>query len=179
MRLKRIYHQDKLKRDEQGNVVEVLPGAVAGVKVLRAAKVHHFSESFILGGIREGWLELEGDRLTLHDLNEPALTYFVLREPGYYCCHCGKKLRDGEATADVAARLAHVAEHGGEESPDPNNPAGYRRDHSYTCVLDGDPVNKMTPEEAAQLERQVKQALHDKIRGKVEAARARALAKHA
>jgi len=45
MKLKRLYHQDKLVRDETGKVTEVLSGAVKGVKVITAKPVQHFSGS--------------------------------------------------------------------------------------------------------------------------------------
>jgi hypothetical protein len=182
MRLKRLYHDDKLVRGEGGAVTEVKPGAVRGVKVLSArAGVHHFTQNFIDGGVREGWLSLGGGKLTVTPAEGDPVVYRIVRTPGHYCCHCDAPLSDaGQLRGGKTLGTLHVEEkHGGAASPDPNNPAGYRRENHYTCVKEGEEVNSLTPEAAAELERQVRQALHEKTRGKLADARKAAESKTA
>jgi hypothetical protein len=53
----------------------------------------------------------------------------VLEVPGVYCCHCEQRLQGGNEIAQ-----AHVSEHHtDEESPDAENPAGYRVSHAYAA----------------------------------------------
>lgn len=129
MYLKRTYHQDKLVRDEKtGKVTEVKPGAVSGVKILRAGARQNFSTKIIEQGVAEGWLSLGQGKITIK-AEGGDVSYTIERAPGYYCCHCNEKLDDGTAGA------AHVSEeHKDAESPDPGNPAGYRRDSFYACA---------------------------------------------
>lgn len=96
------------------------------VKVLRSGALQNFSTRFVEQGMADGLLTLSGDRLVLH--TKPELGYQVLRRPGYYCCHCNAPLDD------AANAKAHLdKEHNGKASPDPGNPAGYRRDNFYAC----------------------------------------------
>jgi len=141
MLLKRLYHQDKLVRNVRGMdqalkdpgrpedvVLEVLPGAVRGVQVLRAGARQHFSPGIIEGGVAEGWLSMGKGKLVIQG-EDGAIVYRIARTPGHYCCHCQKAVDDG------SGGQAHVAAaHAGKVSPDPSNPAGYRRDNFYACV---------------------------------------------
>ena len=116
MLLKRLYDSDK--KDAK----------VIGVEVVRAKDRQHFSPNILQMGAAQGWLKQADGKITIgKDAN--AVTYKVMRGPGYYCCHCRKAMDDG------ASARAHIeAEHAGEKSPDQSNPAGYERTHYYDCV---------------------------------------------
>jgi len=166
MILKRIYHQDKLTRDADGKVVDVAPGAVLGVIVKRADKgVQHISPNFVDGGVQEGWLSMGHGKLTVHNLDGDDLVYAILRVPGHYCCHCETEIVDANVfvAEGVTAGSQHVAEaHAGVPSPDPNNPSGFRRENFYTC-MNQSTIADTEPLEAAQLEKQIRRALHEKL----------------
>lgn len=100
---------------------------VNGIKVLRAKATQHFSPNILETGQREGWMTVSGNVVTI--LSDPPVVYRIVRVPGYYCCHCQRPLDDGGV-----ARAHLAAEHDGEGSPDPSNPAGYRRDNFYACA---------------------------------------------
>lgn len=127
---------------------------VNGVAVRRAKQVQHFSPNLIDIGTEEGWLTYSGGYITIRSVNAGELKYRVACVPGYYCCHCGKSL-DGE----VAARQHVKAEHDGQKSPDLTNPSGYRRDHHYTCILEGPEINNLSKEEAAKMADGIRQTL--------------------
>jgi hypothetical protein len=99
---------------------------VNGIKVLRAKAKQHFSPNLLEVGQLEGWLTRNGNVLTIK--SDPPLVYRIVRTPGYYCCHCNRPLDDGGV-----ARSHLSAAHADEESPDPANPAGYRRDNFYAA----------------------------------------------
>lgn len=112
MLLKRLY-------DEKKNV--------RGVRVLRAGPKQHFSPKMVERAVSEGWMSLAAGRITVNAEPE-AVVYQIKAAPGYYCCHCNRLLGDGPSGR------AHVKEaHKGEQSPDPGNPAGYRKDNFYAC----------------------------------------------
>ena len=96
------------------------------IKVLRAKDKQHFSTRFVEKSLADGLLSMGDGQLILR--TRPKLTYRIVRAPGYYCCHCHRPADDGSA-----ARLHIEAEHKDEASPDPCNPAGYRRDNFYSC----------------------------------------------
>lgn len=161
MRLKRIYHQDKLDRDKtSGRVLEIKPGALQGVRLIRAVSgVHHFADEFILKAIAEGWMQLAGDRLTISPLDAAPVVYRRVRLPGLYCCHC-----DAPLEGNAVDCLAHVrAEHGDAPSPDPNNPAGYRRDNFGAWVNEAQTRSEATPEELAEVERMIREGRWAKL----------------
>lgn len=58
----------------------------------------------------------------------PELKFKVIREPGYYCCFDNAPLTDGDS-----ARVYIASKFKGQESPDPSNPHGYRKDNFYHC----------------------------------------------
>jgi hypothetical protein len=97
------------------------------IKVLRAGPKQRFSTGLVEKAVTEGWMTLGGGKIALD--TKPPLSYKIARAPGLYCCHCGAAQGDSdEARAHIAA------DHAGEPSPDPSNPAGYERSHSYDCV---------------------------------------------
>lgn len=103
------------------------------VKVLStgATKDQHFSPRFVMGAVMEGWAKLEPKQITLA-VKPKKLVYRILEHPGTFCCHCGKALDGGDKIAQAHIEALHV----GEESPDAQNPAGYRVDNFYRCVLE-------------------------------------------
>jgi hypothetical protein len=101
--------------------------APTGIEVLRSSLRQNFSPNLLAGGAREGWLELGGGKVKIL-ARSGTRTYRILRGPGTYCCHCAKELGSAED-----ARVHLELEHKGRASPDPNNPAGYRKIHHYEC----------------------------------------------
>lgn len=144
--------------------IEVTVPPVSGVRVLRAGKVQRFTQNFLNGGLKEGWLSMGDGRITIADLSAP-LTYQIVRVPGAYCCHCDEPVPGGQSPATAAESLEHVSQaHPGITSPDPSNPSGYRVENCYTAVLeDGDAIDSA---EAAAMEGQVRLALAEKLRTK-------------
>ena len=117
MLLKRLYH-----RAEDGTLT------VHGIQVLRARDRQHVSPNLIEQGVAQGWLSLAKGQLVIHG-EAGAIVYRIDRPPGYYCCHCEAALDDGPSGADHVQTLHPTA-----KSPDPSNPAGYRRDHFFACT---------------------------------------------
>lgn len=134
MLLKRLY-------DHSGEAPRL-----SGIKVLHAGPRQRFSPHLVDAAVLEGWMTLGDGKIILHVQPKP-LTYRTVRMPGYYCCHCGERLPGA-----VEAKT-HVVEHAeakpspswfrkliGEKPasgvPDPANPAGYRQDNFYECVLE-------------------------------------------
>lgn len=112
MLLKRLY-------DEKQNV--------RAVKILRLGQKQNLSPRLVEAAVAQGWMKLEQGRITLKA--EPQdVTLRIVSAPGYYCCHCDAAWDNG------ASGRTHIAQaHKGELSPDPNNPAGYRRDNFFAC----------------------------------------------
>jgi len=118
MLLKRIY-------DHSGDTPKL-----DHVKVLRAKEgAQNFSTRFVQNGQADGLVSVSDGQITLH--TQPELTFDIVRVPGYYCCYCNQPMSDG------AAARAHIAEEHDGESPDSNNPAGYRKDNFYACERAG------------------------------------------
>ena len=140
MILKRIYAMEKSEhRDETGEFVMVLKRDKAGqpvvigveVKSLGASPNQHFTPELVTTAIAQGWLAwVKGGRGTLELIGaNMTVPYKVLRDPGYYCCHCKKRQSDGSE-----ARMHIAREHAGKASPDPQNPSGYERINYFDCV---------------------------------------------
>jgi len=169
--IKREYHQDKLVRDGSEKITEVLPGAVKGIRAKWAdSGRQNFSPNWVHGGVQEGWLSMGNGKIVMHTLDDgPDLLYSVIRTPGYYCCHCEQSLPDAGTIVEpgVTLGLKHVRDiHGSASSPDPCNPSGYRKEDHYSCLLDTEDVQNVTPEERARMEMQMRHDLSDKIRAK-------------
>jgi len=71
MRLKRLYDHSS------GEPV------VSGVRVLHAGPEQHFSPNLCEIGMKEGWLSMDTDRITIHAEGKD-LVYEILRAPGKY-----------------------------------------------------------------------------------------------
>ena len=61
------------------------------------------------------------------------LTFKILLSPGYFCCHDNKSLGGEQECRDYVA-----ANFKGVESPDKENPSGYRKDNFHACELVGE-----------------------------------------
>ena len=142
--------------------IEVPP--VSGITVLRAGLVQRFTQHFINGALKEGWLSIGEGQIRLEATPE-ALVYRIVRVPGAYCCHCDEPVAGGASAAAVAKSMEHVTQaHLGAASPDPINPAGYRTENCYTAVLEeGAPIEL---EEATAMDKQVREALAEKVQQK-------------
>lgn len=124
MLIKRLYEKDdkgEFVKDKAGHLV------FAGIEILRAKQVQHFSPGFVERGVAEGWIIMGKGRIVLEGVGSKAI-YRIMRIPGYYCCHCEGPLPDGSA-GKVHVALAHAE----DKSPDTSNPAGYRRDNFFAC----------------------------------------------
>lgn len=129
MYLKRLYKlrdDGELVRDEKGEPT------VIGVRVLTETKngVQKFTPNLVEGGAAEGWLSVANGKITIHGENGDCV-YAIKRPPGYYCCHCQKKLSDGAGQPHVTANHKDVV------SLDRRNPSGYRKDNFYYCTKEG------------------------------------------
>lgn len=113
-----------------------------GVKLLtKLGPRWNLSPNLIKKGQREGWLRVEGDFVILTlltDTGTEEVKYQVEFEPGSYCCHCGAQIEDYNPFPGVDGLTVgqrHVKDfHPGKESPDRNNPAGYRVINHTECV---------------------------------------------
>jgi hypothetical protein len=117
------------------------------VRVLRAGREQKFSQRVFDGGIAEGWLSVERGKVTIHG-DDGNREYVIVRTPGYYCCHCDASLPDAAQiiSPGFTSGMKHVRdEHGDAPSPDPFNPAGYRKDCFYFCINDSIPADESKP----------------------------------
>lgn len=92
-------------------------------------KVQKFWDRVITRGVSEGWLSVSKGKFVIK--SEPNdIVYKIITKPGYYCCFDNCLMESG------AQAKAHIeANYKDQESPDPSNPAGYRKDDFYTCEL--------------------------------------------
>lgn len=157
MKLKRVYVDDKLSH----------------VEVKSAPRVQKISTKLAEQMVSQGLMTLGNYRVTIKThADEPDLEYRIASGPGYYCCHCNATLggeREGRSHVE--------AEHKGAESPDPNNPSGYRRDLCYTCVLVGEGNEGMTAEDAEKAAQDARREALARIGAKHREAVARSVAK--
>jgi len=115
MQLKRVFDKDKSKGLKLDHV-----------KVLTSSEVQKFSTGFVEKQTASGLVSIGDGKITLKTV--PPLSYKIVRGPGMYCCHCDAPLDDRPEA------LLHLkASHDGLESPDKQNPSGYRVDHFYFC----------------------------------------------
>lgn len=144
MKLKRIY-------DHSGGE----PRA-SHLVVYSTPEVQKFSTGVVERLVEDGLMTLGGGKIILKTAEgEEDVVYRIVAGPGHYCCHCNARLG-----GEQEGRTHVEQEHEGEESPDPNNPAGYRRDHGYTAVLDGSDLDAGGAEKAAQGERRKANTRH-------------------
>lgn len=67
---------------EAGQITRRIP-PVAGVEILQAGDVMHFSTRFVAGGQAEGWLEIDDGALAINGTNTKVV-YRIKRAPGRY-----------------------------------------------------------------------------------------------
>lgn len=117
--------------------VDAKAPVVSHLRVRRITKRWFLTPDRLEDGAQEGYFSVKDGQLSIKTAEgEPDVVYKIVRGPGWYCCHCAKKLSDSVEGA------AHVkAEHAGVTSPDDNNPSGWSRDNHYTLewVSGGDP----------------------------------------
>lgn len=105
---------------------------VTSVRVKRLSGKQNFTQKFIGNATRDGYMSMSQGNIIIH-AEDSDLTYKILRTPGYFCCHDNKPLGSQEEGRD------YVKENfDGVESPDTNNPLGYRKDNFYACELQGE-----------------------------------------
>jgi len=127
MLLRKEYAKDdagELELDDDGNPT------VTHLTILEAPDVggaHHFSPRLVERGIADGWLGVGGGEFTVKTAKGKAdLVFKIVEPPGTFCAHCGERM---SSSPDALAHIA--AEHDGEDSPDAQNPSGYRVDNYY------------------------------------------------
>jgi len=152
MKLKRIYDIPEnwqpiyeIMRDQNGNpildndqnTIKRLTNAppLKGIEIQNTGThaQQNFSTGLVLAAITEGWMAIDGAKLTIKAAPE-NLNYKIIREPGKYCLHCGEKLTD-DANNEMA-KMHVMSKHAGQESPDATNPAGYAKINHFECILD-------------------------------------------
>lgn len=158
MLLKRVYDPADVSRyhaalaravDEEARA-QVAPPAALGVQLKHTGinPAQNFSVDLVMQAVSSGWMSISGDTLILHAAPED-LHYAIVRRPGYYCCHDGKRipiselamqeaLTQPQAKLAAAEARAYLALHGfaGVPSPDAQHPSGYLRCNAFECVLD-------------------------------------------
>ncbi|SFL34298.1 hypothetical protein SAMN05216302_106412 [Nitrosomonas aestuarii] len=107
-------------------------GALLRLKVQTYKPTQKFTQKAIDDLGSEGLLTLDEDEgtITVHADEPRELVYKIVKRPGYYCCFDEKKL-----AGEKLARRYVTQNFPDQESPDPNNPAGYRQDNFYLCEL--------------------------------------------
>lgn len=107
------------------------PFEVDYLEVISNPSTQKFTQRFLDMGVTEGWLSIANGNFIIKTAPElEDVVYKVVRKPGHYCCHTDQPL------ADEHAARKHIADNYlGVESPDPQNPAGYRKDNFYLCEL--------------------------------------------
>lgn len=118
---------------EYGRCLNTPPVSHVEVKHTGTHREQNFSTRLIEQGVREGWIRIEKDKLTMKAMPED-LVYTIKTTPGHYCLHCGKRLESDPAGQQARAHVE--VEHPDAKSPMADNPAGYARVNAFLCVLD-------------------------------------------
>lgn len=143
--------EDILRTAAASMARRVLPSPVpvhVAVESLHDQGAQNFSERLVRQAVEEGWMSLSRGNLIIHTGDgDEDVVYKIEEAPGVYCSHCGEKLDGGNEIAQ-----AHITDtHRDEESPDPQNPSGYRVSNHYaTTHVEGAPTAEgaVTQEEA-------------------------------
>lgn len=128
----------KLGMAEEGTVdFSKCKPQVSHLLVRRATRRWLLSPAELMRGITAGeFIAKDGNVEIKTKDGEPNVLYKIVLHPGTYCCHCQQALNNSREGA------AHIkAMHAGVESPDDNNPSGWRVDNHYTLEL----VSGITP----------------------------------
>ena len=116
MRLKRIYKTDGAEQ------------VLVHIAVSQYKKNQNFSQKFVDKCIEDGFLSISSSTIVFDTM--PKLTYKIVSTPGIYCCFDNKKMDDEQNAIDYIEQ-----NYAGQDSPDLNNPRGYRDDRFYRCEL--------------------------------------------
>ncbi|SET44519.1 hypothetical protein SAMN05216326_12737 [Nitrosomonas marina] len=103
---------------------------IVGIRLLsKPSRTQKITQQFIDEFTGYGLLSIGKGVVTIH-AQGGDVNFNIISSPGYYCCFDGKRM------AGEQAAKAYVADNfAGQTSPDPQNPAGYRRDSFYLCEL--------------------------------------------
>lgn len=126
MEMKRIY------KDTSQQIDPRKPNGgleVDHVQVRRLTKTQKFTQRVLDKGFIEGFISIGNGQIIIKSQPDD-IVYNIIRRPGYYCCHDDCLLED-----EQAAKKYVSDNYAGAESPDSNNPAGYRKDNFYFCEL--------------------------------------------
>lgn len=116
---------------EQFSAQNSLP-QVAYIEPLRISNEQVLSVRFVDTGMQEGWLSVVDGKLIIRTApDEDDLVFRIERRPGKYSCFTGERLGSEKAAKEHVAQFE-------TESPDPNNPSGWRDDRFYSCVRESD-----------------------------------------
>lgn len=99
------------------------------LKVITHNRTQKFTQKVINDLAEEGLLSIVKGKITIHSKPE-ELVYEIKRKPGYYCCFDDKNLPNEEQAREYVEKNFP-----GQQSPDPQNPAGYRKDSFFFCEL--------------------------------------------
>jgi len=105
-----------------GMIEREYPWPCAGIEVECGERTSITRRAFDRA-LQEGWLTVQGNVLEIG-----GKRFNILRSPGTYCCHCGKRVTD-----DPKAHVARCSQ--GTPSPDPHNPSGYEVIDFYDLQL--------------------------------------------
>lgn len=108
---------------------------VIGVRIDHAGPRQKFSPDLLFKAMKEGWLSIADGKVIVKGVDKQGfpqiLTYKIVREPGWYCCH------DGSAHPGPTEARAHLAANfAGKPSPDRNNPEGIEKLNAFDCELE-------------------------------------------
>ena len=117
MELKRIF-----KDTPEGKKVDHM-------RVGRLTPTQKFTQRTLDKGFAEGWLSIGDGKITIKS-SPSDVVYKIVAKPGLYCCFDNEPLDD-----EKSAREYVNQQYAAQESPDRNNPAGYRKDKFYLCEL--------------------------------------------
>ena len=99
------------------------------VQVRRLTNTQKFTQRVLDRGFIEGFMSIGDGKITIKSKPKDVV-YNIIRRPGHYCCHDDCLLED-----EQSAKKYVTDNFAGVESPDSNNPAGYRKDNFYFCEL--------------------------------------------
>ena len=102
---------------------------VAWKLLKKPGDIHNFATDFVYENLANGSFSMNRGIISMHTDGDDV-KYRVIRGPGYYCC-----FDDVQLSGEDAAREYVVNNFAGQESPDKNNPSGYRKDSFFHCRL--------------------------------------------
>jgi len=116
MLLKRVYEDGRCTKVE--------------IKHTGFDREQNFSTRLVSGAMAEGWMRMD-DKYIYIKTTEEELVYKINKRPGYYCCFDDKYFE----SVDMVKSWVE-SNYKDKESPDPQNPLGYKKLNHYECVLE-------------------------------------------